>query len=105
MERRIVTGTNSGSRRIMLRMLLLGSLIPLGVGVLSAMELRTPPRSSVAIAQPLAEPNADISDSHDALAKADRLQVTAVSSETPKQAVLIDKGIALPKDISIGSSE
>jgi hypothetical protein len=54
------------------------------------MEFRTPPRSAVAIVQPLAEPNADISDSHDALAKADRLEVAAVSNETPKQAVLID---------------
>src|SRR5215469_9102458 len=71
-------------------MVLLGFLIPLGVGVLSAMEFRTPSRSAVAIVQPLAEPNADISDSHDALAKADRLEVAAASNETPKQAVLID---------------
>jgi cell division septation protein DedD len=89
----------------MLRMMLLGFLILLGVGVLSAMELRTPPRSAVAIVQPLAEPNADISDSHDALAKADRLEVAAVSTETPEQAVLIDEGTALPEDNSIGSSE
>jgi cell division septation protein DedD len=89
----------------MLRMMLLGFLILLGVGVLSAMELRTPPRSAVAIVQPLAEPNADISDSHDALAKADRLEVAAVSTETPEQAVLIDEGTALPEDNGIGSSE
>jgi hypothetical protein len=89
----------------MLRMVLLGFLILLGVGVLSAMELRTPPRSAVAIVQPLNEPNVDISDSHDALAKADRLEVAAVSRETPEQAVLIDEGIARPEDISIGSSE
>src|SRR5215831_14783680 len=86
-------------------MVLLGCLIPLGVGVLSAMEFRTPPRSAVAIVQPLAEPNADVSDSHDALAKADRLEVAVVSSETPEQAVLIDEGIAPPEDISIGSSQ
>ena len=89
----------------MLRMVLLGFLILLGVGVLSAMELRTPPRSAVAIVQPLKEPNVDISDSHDALAKADRLEVAAVSRETPEQAVLIDEGIARPEDISIGSPE
>ena len=89
----------------MLRMVLLGFLILLGVGVLSAMELRTPPRSAVAIVQPLNEPNADISDSHDALAKADRLEVAAVSRETPEQAVLVDEGIARPEDISIGPSE
>ena len=86
----------------MLRMVLLGFLILLGVGVLSAMELRTPPRSAVAIVKPLNEPNVDISDSHDALAKADRLEVAAVSRETPEQAVLIE-GIARPEDISIGS--
>ena len=89
----------------MLRMVLLGFLILLGVGVLSAMELRTPPRGAVAIVQPPNEPNVDISESHDALAKADRLEVAAVSRETPEQAVLIDEGIARPEDISIGSSE
>ena len=89
----------------MLKLVLLGLLILLGVGVLSAMELRTPPRSAVAIVQPLADPNASISDSHDALAKADRLEVAAVSSETLEEAVLIDEGIALPEDVSIGSSE
>jgi hypothetical protein len=86
-------------------MVLLGFLILLGVGVLSAMELRTPRRSAVAIVEPLAEANTDISDSHDALAKADRLEVAAVSSETPEQAVSIDEGTALPEDISIGFSE
>ena len=89
----------------MLRMVLLGLIIPLGVGVLSAMELRTPPRSAVAIDQPLAEPNADIADSHDALAKADRLEATAVRSETPEQAALIDERITLPEDNNVGSSE
>ena len=39
----------------MLRMVLLGLLIPLGVGFLAAMELRTPPRSAVVVVQPLAE--------------------------------------------------
>ncbi|WP_024517478.1 hypothetical protein [Bradyrhizobium sp. Tv2a-2] len=89
----------------MLKMVLLGFLILFGVGVLSAMELRTPPRSAVAIVQPPAEPNADISDSHEALAKGDRLEVAAVSSETPEQAVSIDEGTARPEDVSIGSED
>jgi hypothetical protein len=95
----------------MLRLVLLGLLIPLGVGVLSAMEFRTPPRGAVAVVQPPAEPNADISgsadtsDSHEALAKGDRLEVTAVHDETPEQPAVIDEGIAPPEDRSIGSSE
>ena len=67
----------------MLRMVLLGLLIPLGVGVLAAMELRTPPRRAVAVVQPPAETVVGISDAHDALAKGDRLEITAASSETP----------------------
>jgi hypothetical protein len=91
-------------------MALLGLLILFGVGVLSAMELRAPPRSVVAIVQPPAEPNTGISDSHEALAKADRLDVAAVSSERPAQAALVDEKIAPPRiappeDISIGPSE
>ena len=102
----------------MLRVVLLSLLILLGAGVLSAMELRTAPRSAVAIVQPPAEPNADISDSHDsdshdALAKADRLDIAAPRSETPAQAAVTDEGVALPEDKgtalpednSIGSAE
>ncbi len=89
----------------MLRMASLGLLILLGVGVLSAMELRTPPRSAVAVVQPIAKPAIDISDSHSALAKADRLEVAAVSSERPAQAALVDERIAPPEDLRIGSSE
>ncbi|MEK9283867.1 MULTISPECIES: hypothetical protein [unclassified Bradyrhizobium] len=89
----------------MLRMVLLGLLIPLCVGVLSAMEFRTPQRSAVAIVQPLAEPDAGISDSHGVLAKADRLEVVAVSSERPAQLASVDQRIAPPEDASIGSSE
>ncbi|MBR0827148.1 hypothetical protein JQ596_16540 [Bradyrhizobium manausense] len=101
----------------MLRMALLGLLILLGVGVLSAMELRAPPRRAVAIVQPLAPTqaalvedriagqNAGISASHGALAKADRLEVIAVSSEMPTQAALVEDRIAPPEDIGIGSSE
>ena len=66
----------------MLVMVLLGLLIPLGVGVLALMELRTPPPSAVAVVQPLAETTVGISDSHAALAKADRLEVIAASSAT-----------------------
>ncbi|MDE5454359.1 hypothetical protein GWE18_16235 [Bradyrhizobium sp. CSA112] len=77
----------------MLRMMLLGLLIPLGVGVLAAMELRTPVRSAAVVVQPLAETtvgmsDSHISDSHAALAKADRLEFAAASSETPAQPAL-----------------
>jgi len=89
----------------MLRMVLLGLLIPLGVGVLAAMELRTPPRSAVAVVQPLAETAVGISDSDGALAKADRLEITAPSSETPAQPALVDERISPSEGISIGSSE
>ena len=92
----------------MLIMVLLGLLIPLGVGVLAAMELRTPPRSAVAVVQPLAETDAGISDLHGALAKADRLEFTAASSEppvhasseTPAQPALVDERISLSEGIS-----
>jgi outer membrane biosynthesis protein TonB len=99
----------------MLRMVLLGLLIPLGVGVLSAMELRTPPRNSAAVVQPVAETTA--STSQGVLAKADRLevaaassetpleQIAAVSSETPAQPALVDEPISPPADTGIGSSE
>jgi hypothetical protein len=90
----------------MLRMVLLGLLIPLGLGVLSAMELGTPSRSSVAFVRPRAEPRADISDSREArLAKADRVEGVAASSEMPQRTVLVDEGNASPEDISIGSSQ
>jgi len=97
----------------MLKMVLVGLLIPLGIGVLSAMELRTPPRSAAAIAQPLAEPMADDSDSHEALAKADRLEVTIANSRTPEQAVVRSEApeqsasierMPLPETNSIGPS-
>lgn len=88
----------------MLRMALLGLLILLSVGILSAMELRAPPRRSVTNVQPLAEQNAGIS-SHDALAKADRLDVVAVSSEMPTQAALVEASVAPPENIHFGSPE
>jgi hypothetical protein len=69
------------------------------------MELRTPPRSAVAVVQPLAETTAGISDSHGALAKADRLEIAAASSETPAQPSLVDERISPSEGTSIGSSE
>lgn len=87
----------------MLRMALLGLLILLSVGVLSAMELSAPPRRAVAIAPPLAEQSASISASHDALPKTDRLEVAAVSSAMPTQATPVDNHVA-PQDIQVGSS-
>ena len=98
----------------MLIMVLLSLLIPLGVGVLAAMELRTPPPTAVAVVQPLAETAVDISDSHGALAKADRLEITAPSSETPAQPAVVDERISSsegttiaspPEDITPGSPE
>jgi hypothetical protein len=78
----------------MLRMVLLGLLIPLGVGILAAMELRTPPPTAVAGAQSLAETIAGTSDSPDALAKADRLEITYAGSETPARPDLGDERIS-----------
>ncbi|MCP3371108.1 hypothetical protein [Bradyrhizobium cajani] len=69
------------------------------------MELRAPPRRAVAIVQPPAEQNAGIPASHDALAKADRLDVVAVSSEMPTQAASVEDRVAPPEDIRIGSSK
>jgi hypothetical protein len=96
----------------MLRMVLVGLLIPLGVGVLAAVELRTPVRSAVVVvqplaetAQPLAETTVGISGSHVALGKADRLEIAAASRETPAQPAPVDESISPPEGISVGSSE
>ena len=89
----------------MLRMVLLGLLIPLGVGFLAAMELRTSPRGEVAVIQPLEETTVGISDSHRALAKADRLEIAAASSETPAQPSPVDERISPSEGMSTGSSE
>jgi hypothetical protein len=102
--RRIFTGTKLRSR-IMLRMMLLGLLIPLGVGVLSAMELRAPSRSEVAVVQPIAETPAGTSDSRGALAKADRLEIAAASSKPPVQPALVNATISPLEDIRIAPSE
>ena len=89
----------------MLRMVLLGLLIPLGVGVLAAMELRAPPLTAVAVVQPLAETTVGVSDSHEALAKADRFEVTYAKSETPTQAGLVDERISPSEATTVGSPE
>ena len=87
----------------MLRMVFLGLLIPLGVGV--TMELRTPPRRAVAVAQPVAETTVGLSDSPGALVKGDRLEVTAASSETPAQPAQVDGRVSPSEGISIDSSK
>ncbi|MHB0772837.1 hypothetical protein [Bradyrhizobium sp. 5.13L] len=69
------------------------------------MELTAPPRRAAAIVQPLVEQTAGISVSHDALAKADRLDVVAVSSEMPTQAALVEPPVVPPEDIHFGSRE
>jgi len=89
----------------MLRMLLVGLLIPLGVGILAAMELRTPPPTAVAVVQPLAGTTVGISDSHGALAKADRLEVGYAKSETPAQPALVNERIPPSEVTTIGLSE
>src|SRR6202158_1146896 len=90
---------------MMLRMVLLGLLIPLGLGVLAAMELRTPPRTAVTVVQPLAGTTEGISDSHGALAKADRLEITYAKNETPTQPGPVDERISSLEPTTIGSPE
>jgi hypothetical protein len=89
----------------MLRMMLLGLLIPCGVGVLAAMELRTPPRTLATVGQPVAETTVGISDSHDALPKADRLDVIYARGETPTQPGPVDEPISPTEATTIGSPE
>ena len=89
----------------MLRTVLLGLFIPLSVGVLAAMELRTPPRSAAAVVQPLAEPAIVVSDSHDALAKADRLEIAVGNSETPAQPTPAEERSSRPEGVTTDRSE
>lgn len=89
----------------MLRMALLGLLILLSAGVLSAMELSAPPRRAAATVQPPAEQDAGISASSDALAKADRLDLAAVTSAMPTQTASAEERVAPPEDTHTGSSE
>jgi outer membrane biosynthesis protein TonB len=83
-------------------MALLGLLILLSVGMLSAMELSAPPRRAAAIVQPPAE-SIGISVTHDALEKADRLEVAAVSSAVPMAPTSVGTPVA-PQDVHVGSS-
>ena len=89
----------------MLRMMLLGLLIPLGVGVLAAWELRSPARNAGVVVQSPGETTVGISDSHGALAKVDQLEITAASSETSAQPAPVDERIAPSEGINIGPSE
>ena len=89
----------------MLRMMLLGLLIPLGVGVLAAWELRSPARNAGVVVQSPGETTVGISDSHGALAKVDQLEITAASSDTPAQPAPVDERIAPSEGINIGPSE
>lgn len=84
----------------MLRMALLGLVILLSVGVLSAMELTAPPRRAVTILQPPAEQSLTIPASHSPLPKADRLEV-AVSGAMPTEAVSVENSAA--QDVLISS--
>jgi hypothetical protein len=68
------------------------------------MELRTPPRAAVTVVQPLAETTVG-TDSHGALAKADRLEVTYAKSETPTQPGLVDEAFLRREATTIGSPE
>jgi hypothetical protein len=89
----------------MLRIVLLGLLIPLGVGVLAALELRAPPRTGIAVVRPHAETTVGISDSHGALAKADRFEVAYAKSETPTLPGPVDERISPSEATTIDSLE
>ena len=96
----------------MLRILLLGLLIPFGVGVLAAMELRTPPRNAAAAVEPLviraetrAETHEGISGSQDALAKADRLDVVATKPEPPAQPAIVSERTPRSETPAVSASE
>jgi hypothetical protein len=88
----------------MLRMVLLGMLIPLSVGVLAAMELRTPPRRGAAVSQPGVETVA-IPDSLGALAKTDRLKVTYASTDTPAPPPQVDDRISTSQTATSNAPE
>src|SRR5665647_1858030 len=98
------TGASPTREDIMLRMILLGMLIPLSVGVLAAMELRTPPRRGAAVNQPGVETVA-IPDSLGALAKTDRLKVTYASTDTPPSPPLVDDRISTSQTATSNAPE
>jgi hypothetical protein len=61
------------------------ALILVGVGLLVAMELGTPPRVAKAVNQPLTQSTAGTDDSRDTLAKADRLGIPYFQNQLPTQ--------------------
>jgi hypothetical protein len=64
------------------------TLILVGLGILVAMELATPPRTKTASTEPpLPRLTAEISDSRDTLVKTDRLEIPHAPYETPTQAI------------------
>jgi hypothetical protein len=69
------------------------------------MELGTPPWTALAVVQPPAETTVGVSDSHDVLAKTDRLEITYAKSETPTQPGLFDERISPSEATTIGSPE
>lgn len=93
----------------MLRMLLLGLFIPFGVGVLAAMELRTPPRNAETVVEPIitarAETRESASDSQGALAKADRLDIVAANNETPAAPAIVSERPSRPEAAAVRPSE
>jgi hypothetical protein len=89
----------------MLRMVFVGLLIPLGIGVLAAMELATPPRTTATGVQPLAETTVGIADSPGALAKTDRLEVTYAKSEMPAEPGPVDEHVASPEAATVAAPE
>ena len=89
----------------MLRMLLFGLLIPFGVGVLAAMEFKTPPGTAVTVVQPPAETTPGVSDSRGASAKADRLDVTYAKSETPAQPAMVSERFPPSEAPAVASPE
>jgi hypothetical protein len=86
-------------------MVLLGLLIPMGVGVLAAMELRAPPRTTVTVGRPLAQTTTGIFDSHGALAKSDLLEIAYAKSQEPTQPGVVDERISPPEVTAITSPE
>jgi len=59
-----------------------------GVGVLSEWSSATPRAVQVAIIQPLTQLNVDISESHDAMATADRLELPLGAARTPDRCLI-----------------
>ena len=63
------------------------ALILVGLGTLAIIELETPPRTTKAPREPLAQITVGISESRDILIKADRLEIPYVQYEAPTQPI------------------